>query len=102
MWDDSVVISGEVGRSIVLARRAGDRWYLAAMNGDAGADLRAPLTFLRDGAWTLHGFADDTKGANYRGVVESTRQVDASSVLPLSLLPGGGFVAIATRGTARP
>ena len=51
---------------------------------------------------TLHAFADDAQGFNYRGVLESTRQVDASSILPLSLIPAGGFVAIATRATSRP
>ena len=56
------------------------------MNGDTAAEL-APLAFLGAGPWTLHAFADDAKGLNYRGVVESTRQVDASSVLPLSLIP---------------
>lgn len=94
VWDDSVVVSGEVAKSIVVARRAGQRWYLAAMNGEAGAELSVPLSFLRDGAWTLRAFADQPDGADAQAVIESTRTVDRGSVLRLSLAPGGGFAGI--------
>jgi hypothetical protein len=46
VWDDSVTLSGEVGKPIVMARRSGERWYLAAMNGEDTAKLPARLSFL--------------------------------------------------------
>jgi alpha-glucosidase len=97
VWDESVVLSGEVGRSIVIARRSGERWYLAAMNGDDAAQLRAPLKFLGKGKWTLRGFADKADSSDYQAVVESTRDVDADTVLPLSLIPAGGFAGIISK-----
>jgi alpha-glucosidase len=92
-----VVLSGEAGRSFVIARRSGERWYLAAMNGDDAAQLPARLKFLAKGRWTLRGFADKTDSSDYQAVVESTRDVDAESVLPLSLAPGGGFAEIISK-----
>jgi alpha-glucosidase len=91
VWDDSVVLSGEVGKFIVIARRSGQRWYLAAMTGDNAAQLQAPLKFLGKGKWTLHSFADDPGSTDAEAVVESTREVTAKTMLPLSLVPGGGF-----------
>jgi alpha-glucosidase len=94
VWDETVVLNAEVGKSIVIARRSGDRWYFAAMNGDEAAKLQAPLKFLGKGKWMLRGFADDPASSDYQAVIEFTRGVDAKTVLPLSLASGGGFSGI--------
>jgi alpha-glucosidase len=78
----------------VVARRSGERWYLAALNGESAAQLQAPLKFLGKGQWSMRSFADKTDSSDYREVADSTRQVNAETVLPLSFLPGGGFAAI--------
>jgi alpha-glucosidase len=94
VWDETVVLNAEVGKSIAIARRSGERWYLVAMNGDAPASLKVPLNFLGGKKWSLHGFADDPKFSDYQKVVESTADVNAGTVLTLSLAPGGGFAGI--------
>jgi alpha-glucosidase len=97
VWDETAVLSGEPGKSIVVARRSGDRWYLVAMNGEARTQLQVPLKFLGTGKWTMRAFADKTDSSDYQAVVESTRAVDAGSVLPLALNPAGGFAAIVAK-----
>jgi alpha-glucosidase len=94
VWDETVVLNAEVGKSIVMARRSGERWFLAAMNGDAATSLTVPLKFLGGKKWALHGFADDPKFSDYQTVVDSTSGVNAKTVLTLSLAPGGGFAGI--------
>ena len=94
VWDETVVLNAEVGKSIVIARRSSDRWFLAAMNGDAVATLNVPLNFLGRKKWVLHRFADDPKFSNYQTVLESTSGVNAQTVLTLILAPGGGFAGI--------
>jgi alpha-glucosidase len=94
VWDESVVVSGEVGKSIAIARRVDRRWYLAALNGEEATELSLPLSFLPTGAWTLRAFADQPDGSDAQAVIESTRAVEAGSVLRLSLARGGGFAAI--------
>ena len=94
VWDETVVLNAEVGKSIVIARRAGQRWYLAAMNGDTAAQLPTPLTFLGSGKYSLRSFADDPASPDYQTLMESTAGVDAKTVLPLSLAPGGGFSGV--------
>jgi len=97
VWDETVVLEGEVGRSIIVARRSGDRWYLAAMNGDEAMQLHARLTFLGKGKWTQRSFADHTESSDYQAVVESAVAVDAKTIVPISMLPAGGFAGIITQ-----
>lgn len=97
VWDETVVLEGEVARSIIIARRSGDTWYLAAMNGDEPMQLQARLTFLDKGKWTLRSFADNTESSDYQAVTESAVAVDAKTVVPISMLPAGGFAGIITR-----
>lgn len=93
VWDETVVLNAEVGKSVVIARRSGNRWFLAAMNGDATTTLNLPLTFLSKKKWTLNSFADQPDGANYEAVQENHQAVDAKTTLKINLLPAGGYVA---------
>ena len=81
----------------MLARRSGDRWYLAAMNGDDSAQMEAPLKFLGGGKWTLRSFADKPDGSDYEAVIESEQDVNSKSSLTLSLAPAGGFAGIISK-----
>ena len=78
----------------LIARRSGERSYLAAMNGDSVATLKVPLNFLGRKKWSLHSFADDPKFSDYQTVVESTSGVNSKTVLAFSLAPGGGFAGM--------
>jgi alpha-glucosidase len=98
VWDDSVTLSAEVGKHIVLARRSGDRWYVAAMNGDEPLTLRVPLSFLGEGTWTLRSFADGPDSARRPElVVESSRPTTAAETISIFLAPAGGFAAVLRR-----
>lgn len=92
VWDETVVLEGEVGKSIALARRSGNRWYLVAMNGDAAATLNLSMKFLGKGKWTLRSFADRIDGKPDE-IVESSQSVDATTVLPVKFSAAGGFAA---------
>ena len=95
VWDETVVLAAEVGRTVAIARRSHGRWYLAAMNGDAAVALRVPLAFLGPGKWSLKSFADKPDAAP-ASIVESVEAVDAATCLPLSLAPAGGFAGVLT------
>jgi alpha-glucosidase len=97
VWDDSVVIEGEVGKSIVIARRAGEKWYLAAMNGDAATQLQVPLNFLGKGKWTIQNYADNPDGSDYQAIVETKNDVDSKATVTLSLHSAGGYAGIMSK-----
>lgn len=97
VWDDTRVLSAEVAGHVVLARRSGSRWYLAAMNGEKPLTLRVPLDFLGGGNWNLRAFSDSPESARLpERLVEETRPVDASQTLTLNLAPSGGYAAVLT------
>lgn len=97
VWDQTVVLENDVAKTIVIAGRSGDRWCLAAMNGDDASQLQTSLKFLGKGKWTLRSFADNTGSSDYQAIVESTRAVDANTVAPLSLMPAGGIAGIISK-----
>ncbi|HET7535567.1 MAG TPA: glycoside hydrolase family 97 protein [Candidatus Didemnitutus sp.] len=95
VWDDTVVLAADVAQHVVIARRSGDRWYLAAMNGDAPLALKVPLKFLGTGAWNLRAFADTPESAvQPEKISDTTRPVEASDALELTLAPAGGYAAV--------
>ena len=93
-WDETRVISGEVGQWVALARRKGDMWYVAAMTGWDARDLELDLSFLGAGPWIAEAFRD---GANVHNNAEDYRrtelEVDPATPLAVHLGPGGGWVA---------
>lgn len=58
-WDETKVLAGEIGALAVIARRAGDNWFIGAVNGPTSRTLSLPLTFLTaDRAYIMHTYAD--------------------------------------------
>ena len=64
VWDDTKVLSGFPGESIVMARRKGDVWYLGAMTNWDPRDLAIPLDFLGPGEYEARVFADGPDAAS--------------------------------------
>lgn len=91
-WDDTRFITGYPGRHAVLARRSGDAWYLAGVNG---RDERLELTLdlgkiLRAGGGQMTLIADGGDGRSY---TSESRRLAGEAPLKVALLPYGGFVA---------
>lgn len=93
-WDETRPLQGEIGEYLVVARRAGDAWYVAAMSDWSARTLDVPLSFLPAGEYeaTLvsDGINADRYAADHR--IES-RVVGPKETLRIELAPGGGFVA---------
>lgn len=87
-WDDVKFISGFPGKEVVLARKAGDKWYVAGINGEAEAKtISLDLSVFKKQKATL--FADG------KGLPD----FDISSALPNSIKtvnvqPNGGFLIV--------
>ncbi len=97
VWDDTVVLSAEMAQHVVIARRSGKSWYLAAMNGDTPLALTVPLDFLGDGEWSLRAFADTPESATTpTSLAETTTVVRSGATLTLTLAPAGGYAAVLT------
>ena len=88
-WDETRYVSGYPGQSSVLARRSGNRWFVAGINGtDEPQALKSDLSFIgANRKATL--FADS-------GNADAPWQISTLSTLPSSVAcqPRGGFVIV--------
>ena len=89
-WDETRFVSGYPGESAVLARRSGDTWYVAGINGTDGQQtLNVPLAFLGKGKVSATVFADS-------GRKDAPWDIRYLTSLPatVSCQPRGGFVFV--------
>lgn len=86
-WDETRFISGEIGQSIVLARRKGRDWYVGAMTNADARTVNLPLDFVGRGRFEATVYAD-TDAPNRTAI--STQMVESGTTLTLALKPSGG------------
>jgi len=91
VWDDIRYLDGYPGKYVVLARRSGDRWYIAGINGEETA--REVTVNVREfaGGKTLTLITD---GGDALGFARSQVPVPATGELELKLGARGGLVAV--------
>ena len=93
-WDETRVIEGAIGESIVVARRRGREWFVGAMTNERPRTIQVPLRFLGRGAYTLNAFADaDDAATEPTHLSVSKSRVGAGETLTLRLAPSGGYAA---------
>ena len=94
VWDETRPLAGEMGEYVAIARRSGNRWFIAAMNNWSPRTLTLKLDFLTAPA-TLDAFADginaDREATDY---AHSRRTVQPGEELTITLAPGGGWAAV--------
>ena len=105
VYDQVVPLDGKLGEYVVVAKRKGAKWYIAAMNNWLARDLTVDLSRLVK--WNtqtnklekLNGkaniFADginaDREATDYK---HTYQQINAGDKLQIHLAPGGGWTAI--------
>ena len=90
VWDETRYVSGYPGESAVLARRNGDTWYVAGINGkDDPQTLVVDLSFIKK-MKSARLFADDAA---------EQWQISNITKLPTQMecQPRGGFVLVISK-----
>ena len=89
-WDETVFLDGYPGKYCVLARRHGDRWYIAGINAQKEPlKLKLALPMLREGDRVA--FYSDTKNHEPQLEQKTIQKPDETSV---TIQPEGGIVLI--------
>lgn len=91
-WDETRVLSGEIGEYIVTARRKGETWYVGAMTNERARKLTVPLDFLAPGRSYAAEVYED--GASPNELRQSAATPRAGGKLTLDLAGSGGAVAV--------
>lgn len=93
-WDETKVLDARIANYVVIARRNGKDWYVAAMNDWTPRSLDIDLSFLPDENYTIDAYQDgvnaDRNASDFR---KTTNRVSRNTKLKLQLASGGGWAA---------
>jgi alpha-glucosidase len=90
LWDETIVLPGSgIGELAAYARRKGNTWFIAVMNGVGDRNLKINLGFLKNGEWN----AREVRDKDDRNMMVQNKIYKANDVIELKLLSGGGYVA---------
>lgn len=94
VWDETKVLPGsKIGKAALMARRSGDVWYVAAINGtDQDMTHEIKTGFLAAGKWDAVSFADVPGDKTKLSVNKSS--VTSASAVNARMSPGGGFLMV--------
>ena len=95
-WDETRVLAAEAGQYIVMAKRRGNKWFVAGITNDNNRDIDVSLDILPAGKdMQMTSFVDgvnaDIMAMDYR--VEKTA-VNKDSKLRIKMARNGGFAAV--------
>jgi hypothetical protein len=89
-WDETKFIEGEPGNYVMLARRNGNNWYIAGVNGEnSEKKITVGLSFLGKSIYSASVFTD---GNNSREIMANNSKYKNGDKIALRMLPKGGFV----------
>jgi len=89
-WDETRLLHGDPGHSVIIARRKDRTWYVAGLNSDAVAKMHAvPMELLGTGLFDMVLVAD---GPSATELWVTKRQRNATDVQGIKMAPYGGFL----------
>ena len=93
-WDDTKLLTGYPGMEVVMARRKGDVWYIAGINGtNEPRTLCFSLKDLSVAGKKITLFEDGTDDRSF-AIEENLPLSEDEMNLEIKCLPRGGFVAV--------
>jgi alpha-glucosidase len=91
-WDETIVLPGSaIGELAAFARRKGDEWFIAVLNGPEARTLRVDLKFLAPRSYAAMLVRDDLDNAAAERIERATLTRQGS--VDITLRAGGGFIA---------
>jgi len=90
-WDDVKFIDGFPGKLLVVARKAGNKWYIAGINGENNVkDISLDLSFLKNKKGAFIGSGNDTEPS----FNSNTISVPVDGKVNVTLKGNDGFVIV--------
>lgn len=92
-WDETRLVAGYPGEYAVVARRSGDTWYVAGINGtDESKSIDLNMKFIRTKNHRILAFTDSGDNAQPWSITT----MDSLPTKVEHLLPRGGFLLVIT------
>ena len=96
-WDETRILTSQIGELLVTARRKGGTWYLGAMSAKRPRELVLPLSFLGVGRYTARIWKDASDAeSDPNHLATETLTLSSTDTLKVRFALDGGFVAQVT------
>jgi hypothetical protein len=90
VWDEMEFIDGYPGKEVIIARRAGDEWFVAGVNGEGSSkEIELDLSFIPEGL-TGTMIYDGSEAEPFAQKLVSGDE----RAITLEMKPNGGFVIL--------
>lgn len=94
-WDDLQVLGAKVGEFLVVARKSGDKWYVAGMTNETERNFTVDLSFLETREYKATIMQDGINSARFAEDYQRLEKVVSNHTrLDMKMAPGGGFAMI--------
>jgi len=97
VWDETIILDGDMGEYIVTARRKGNDWYIGGITNWTPRDVTVDLSFLPEGTyvadWYVDGVNAHRNGNDYKHYTETI----SKKTKTIHMAPGGGFAGKITK-----
>ena len=97
-WDETKVLEAEIGEYVVVARRSGQKWYIAGITNEESRMININFSFLNDSKKHQYRLCQDTKESHFETNPESyqidQKTISANDKMTLFMANGGGFLII--------
>ncbi len=96
IWDETRVVDAKIGEYLIIARRKGKSWYLAAMTDSLEREFTIPYSsFLNPGSYLATFMEDGAQSQNNANDYEITNhKITSRQSITIKMVSGGAFVAI--------
>ena len=92
-WDKTIVLKeSKIGEVAVFARKKGDDWYLAVINGAQARTITVPVSFLGRGKYHLSALKDALSSRT--SALNKQDNIKKGFALEIALPSGGGYLGI--------
>ncbi|MGQ1784603.1 glycoside hydrolase family 97 N-terminal domain-containing protein [Saccharicrinis sp. GN24d3] len=92
VWDETKVLTAEIGEIGVIARRKGNDWWIGGINGETARKVDVDFSFLKQGAnYKAKIYTDDETVKTRTHVRIEEKELNADSSLTFDLKANNGF-----------
>jgi alpha-glucosidase len=94
-WDDTKVLDGAPGESVVIARRRGEQWFIGGITNEKKRTIQLRFSFLETGRYhmTLYSDGPDVKW-NPNSLQVEKKELSNKDSISVRLASGGGVAIV--------
>lgn len=99
VWDETIPLLARYGQYVVMARKAGDVWYVGGINDWTGRTVDIDFSFLPDDAvYEVEIFRDvHESNVDANRYCREIKRIKSKDIIRIDMAQGGGFVMKITK-----